>query len=101
MASRYSPFHTSLHRSRVIMGVERASFGAICFVGSFCFVAQSYWALPGLLILFWIARWLTKKDDQFVGVLLRYLDEGHVYDSIPRNSDLKSRPKGWGRGLPF
>lgn len=83
------------------MGVEKASFGALALAGAFSIVAQSYWGMPVIVILYLIARWLTKRDDQFVGILMRYLNEGHVYDATPRHEEYKSRPRGWGKGLPL
>ena len=100
MASRSSLFHLSLHRHKLIMGVEKSSFGGLVFGAVFSLVAQAFWAYPLLIILFVLARWVTKKDDQFVGVLLKYLNEEHVYDALPRPSDFQKRPKGWGKGLP-
>lgn len=82
------------------MGVEKGSFAVIVFMGVFALVAKMYWAYPILAITYMIARWVTKKDDQYVGILLRYLNEDHVYDATPRPSDFNSRPRGWGKGLP-
>jgi len=101
MASRSSAFHQSLQRSRLIMGIEKASFGGLVFASSFCLVARSYWGVPIILLLYLLAKWLTKGDAQFVEVFFKYLNEEHVYDATPRMSDYKSRPKGWGRDLPL
>jgi len=101
MASRSSPFHASLHRPRLIMGVESSSFAALALAATMCVVAQSYWGVPLVFLLYLLARWLSKKDDQFVGILMRYLNEDHVYDATPRVRDHASRPKGWGKGLPL
>ena len=101
MASRSSPFHQSLHRPRLIMGVEKSSFAGLALVGTFLIVAKSYWGIPIVFLGYLIARWLSKRDDQFIGILMRYLREGHIYDATPRLEDAKSRPKGWGRGLPL
>lgn len=101
MASRSSPFHLSLQRPRLIAGVERSSFAALAFTGTFMVVAKTLWGIPVVIVMFLAARWLTKKDDQFVGILLRYLNEEHVYDATPRPDDVKTRPKGWGKGLPL
>jgi type IV secretory pathway VirB3-like protein len=100
MASRESSFHLSLHRPRLIMGIEKAAFGGLALVATFCVVAKSFLGIPAVVIAFLIAKWMTKKDDQFVRVMLKFLDEEHVYDSTPRISDYQKRPKGWGRGLP-
>ncbi|MCV0439006.1 MAG: VirB3 family type IV secretion system protein [Hydrogenophaga sp.] len=100
MASRSSPFHISLHRPKLIMGVEKGSFAGIVFLAVFALVAKMYWAFPVVGVIYLIARWVTKKDDQFVAILLRYLNEEHVYDATPRASDVNSRPRGWGKGLP-
>ena len=67
---------------------------------SFAFVAQAYWAMPLMIVIWYIAKWLTKKDDQYVGILLKYLYEDHVYDATPRSTDYEKRPVGWGRNLP-
>ena len=100
MASRSSPFHPSLHRPKLLMGVEKGMFGALVFVAVFALVARAYWMAP-LLAVAWLAgRWLSKADDQYVAILLRYLNEEHVYDATSRPQDLRSRPKGWGFDLP-
>ncbi|HEX2544485.1 MAG TPA: VirB3 family type IV secretion system protein [Ramlibacter sp.] len=100
MASRSSPFHPSLHRPKLLMGVEKGMFGGLVFIAVFALVARAYWMAP-LLAVGWLAgRWLSKADDQYVAILLRYLDEEHVYDATPRASDFRARPRGWGRGLP-
>jgi len=83
------------------MGIEKASFGGLVVAGSFCVVARSYWGAPIIVILYFLARWLTKRDGQFMEVFFRYLNEEHVYDATPRISDYMSRPKGWGKGLPL
>lgn len=83
------------------MGIEKASFGGLAFVATFCVVAQSYWGIPVVVLMYLLARWLTKQDDQFMGTLLRYLGEEHVYDATPRLEDYRSRPKGWGKNLPL
>jgi hypothetical protein len=83
------------------MGVERSSFGALALAATMCIVAQSYWGIPVVGVLYFAARWLSKKDDQFIGILIVYLNESHVYDATPRLSDHNSRPKGWGKGLPL
>lgn len=101
MASRSSRFHASLHMSRTIMGIEKRAFGGLVFAASFLVVSKSYWGIPMIVALYMLARWLTKRDGQFMAVFFQYLNEGHVYDATPRTSDFKARPKGWGRGLPL
>lgn len=83
------------------MGIEKASFGGLVFAASFCLVAHSYWGAPVIVGLYFVARWLTKHDAQFLAVFLKYLNEEHVFDATPRMKDMKSRPKGWGKGLPL
>jgi len=100
MASRSSVFHTSLHRAKLIMGVERGMFAFIALFTSTCFAMKLYWVTPVAVLLYVVGRWLSKVDDQYVLVLSRYLQEEHVYDATPRPSDYNNRPKGWGRGLP-
>jgi type IV secretory pathway TrbD component len=100
MASRSSPFHTSLHRPRLIMGVERGMFGGLVFLGVFALVAHAYWMGPMALAGLLVGRWLSKVDDQYVAILFRYLNEEHVYDATPRAADFGKRAKGWGRGIP-
>jgi type IV secretory pathway TrbD component len=82
------------------MGVEKGVFGALALAGAMLFGMRLYYLLPSLVILYLVGRWLSKKDAQFVAVLARYMTEEHVYDATPRPSDFKSRPPGWGRGLP-
>lgn len=101
MASRASVFHQSLHRPRLVMGVEKAAFGGIALAGAFALVARTYWGIAVLVLLYLMARWLSKRDDKFIGILLRYMNEGHVYDNVPRPADHNSRPRGWGKGLPL
>lgn len=100
MASRSSPFYSSLHRPRLIMGIEKGSFAFLVMATTFAVVAKAFWAIPGMVILYLVARWLSKSDPQYVAILMRYLNESHVYDATPRPTDLTARPKGWGRGLP-
>jgi len=100
MASRSSPFHTSLHRPKLIMGVEKGMFGALVFLGVFALVAHAYWMAPMALLGLLVGRWVSKLDDQYVAILCRYLNEDHVYDATPRAADFRLRPRGWGRGLP-
>lgn len=83
------------------MGIERTAFGGLVFVLSFMVVAKAYWVLPIILMVYFMARWLTKSDGQFMAIFLRFLDEGNVYDATPRASDFESRPKGWGKGVPL
>ena len=98
---RSSQFHTSLHRPRLILGIEKGSFGVLVMLATLFLVARLYFAMIALIIPYYMARWLSKKDDQFVAILGRYLMEEHVYDATPRPSDFKKRPPGWGKGLPL
>ena len=99
MASRFSPFHASLHRPRLIMGVEKGIFAGLVLLGVFGLVAKAVWMFPLAGIGYVVGRWLSKRDDQYVAILLRYLQEAHVYNATPRPGDLRDRPRGWGRGL--
>lgn len=100
MASRSSQFHTSLHRPKLIMGVEKGFFGAMALFASSAFALRVYWLLPVTVLVYLVGKWLSKKDDQFMGILGRYLLEDHVYDATPRPSDYLRRPRGWGKGIP-
>jgi len=100
MALRSSPFHNSLHRPKLIMGVEKGMFGGLVFVAVFALVARAYWIFPLTVVGYLVGRWLSKVDDQYIAILFRYLNEEHVYDATPRPADFQRRPKGWGRGLP-
>jgi type IV secretory pathway TrbD component len=100
MASRSSAFHTSLHRPKLIMGVEKGIFAGLTFLAVFGLVAKAFWIFPMSLVGFFVGRWLSKIDDQYIAILMRYLNEDHVYDATPRPSELANRPKGWGRHLP-
>lgn len=82
------------------MGVEKGFFAGLVISGTMFLGFQLYSGLLLVPIGFLIGRWLSKVDDQFVALLLKYLNEEHVYDATPRSSDVKTRPKGWGRGLP-
>jgi len=83
-----------------MMGIEKGMFAALTLLIAFAFVARAIWLGPVIVVLFFVARWLSKVDDQYVAILLRYLNEEHVYDATPRPSDFTRRPKGWGRGIP-
>jgi len=81
------------------MGIEKGAFGALVLAAVCLLVFRLYWALL-LAPLGWVvARWLSKKDDQFVLVLGTFLREDHAYDATPRPQDVHRRPAGWGRGL--
>ncbi len=82
------------------MGVEKGTFAGLVLLGAFGLVAKAYWMLPLAVVGYFIGRWLSKRDDQYVSILLNYLGESHIYDATPRPSDLQARAKGWGRGLP-
>lgn len=99
---RGSAFHGSLNRPQLIAGVPQAAFMLVGLSGSFCFVAQMYWALPAAGLVWALCRWLTKRDHAWVDLLSAYLKEEHIYDSTPRPAEvLKKRPPGWGAGLPM
>lgn len=100
MASRSSQFHTSLHRPRLIMGIERGTFAVLAMTASSMFALQLYFLMPTIVLLYLAGRWLSKVDAQYMAVLKKYIDEDHVYDATPRRSDLRRRPVGWGRDLP-
>ncbi len=101
MSDRSTPFHSSLHRPRLIMGLEKGAFGAIALLAAFALVVQAAWMFVLVVVGYLVAKWLSKKDDQFFAIFIRFLQEDHVFDSIPRPSDSVSRrPKGWGKGLP-
>lgn len=98
---RFSVFHNSLNRPQLYAGIPMPAFMVIVLGGSFCFVAKLYMAMPALLVLWFLARWLTKRDTAWMDIFERYLKEGHVYDTLPRVSVCQSRPNGWGKGLPW
>jgi len=82
------------------MGIEKGMFGGLVFVFVFALVARAYWVFPLVVIGYLLGRWLSKVDDQYVAILVSYLNEDHVYDATPRPADFQRRPKGWGRGIP-
>ena len=96
---RSSAFHPALHRPRLVMGIEKGAFGALVLVAVCLLVFRLYWALLTTPLGWILARWLSKKDDQFVRVLGAYLREDHAFDATPRPVDVQRRPAGWGRGL--
>lgn len=98
---RSSPFHASLHRPKTVMGADPLGFYGAAFLGSFFFASKAYVAMPVALLAFFLARWLSKKDPNFMGVFKKYLDERDAYSAIPRPTDWSSRPAGWGKGLPW
>lgn len=83
------------------MGTDPMAFYGCAFLASFLFVAKSYFALPLVFFAYLLSRMLSKKDPDFMYVLLKYLEERDAYSSIPRPSDWKNRPEGWGKGLPW
>lgn len=99
--ARISPFHKSLHRPRLIMGIEKGSFAVLLLLATFFLVAQLYMAMLFMILPYFVAKWLTKKDDQFVAVFAQYLMEDHAFDSQVRPGDFNKRPARWGRGLPI
>ena len=96
-----SVFHRSLNRPKLYGGVPKTAFMFIAMGGCFCFVAKIYVALPAAALLWAVALWQTRKDPAWMDILERYLRESHVYDSLPRPKDFHSRPRGWGKGLPW
>ncbi|TWO71463.1 hypothetical protein FN976_11140 [Caenimonas sedimenti] len=101
MASRFSHFHTSLHRPKLIMGIEKGMFAGLMMLVTMGMGLRAYWFIPLAFLLFLVGRWLSKRDDQYVANLAAYLREEHIYDATPRpKDDVWMRPKGWGRGLP-
>ena len=100
MASRSSPFHAALHRPRLILGVEKGFFAGLVIAGTMFLGLHLYSGFVFLPLFFLIGRWLSELEDQFVPLLLRYLQEGHVFDSTPRTTDRQERARGWGRDLP-
>ncbi|MDP3139748.1 MAG: VirB3 family type IV secretion system protein [Burkholderiaceae bacterium] len=100
-ARRDSVFHGSLNRPQLYAGVPRAAFMVVVLGGMFLFVARLYHGVPAALLLWALARWLTRRDPAWLDILVRYLEEAHAYDSLPRPRDCQRRPRGWGRGLPW
>lgn len=98
---RSSVFHASLHRPKTVMGVEPYAFFMVAFLGSFFFASKAYLAMPIVPVAFLVAKWLTKKDPQFMAIMFRYVEEKHAYSALPRPEDWEKRPVGWGRGLPW
>lgn len=100
---RSSVFHASLHRPKTVMGIEPYAFYAVAFMGSFFFASRAYSALPVVVLAFLVARWLTKKDPQFMATFLKYIEERDAYSALPHSEDWSGtrRPVGWGRGLPW
>jgi type IV secretory pathway TrbD component len=98
---RASIFHQSLHRPRTVMGADPLGFYLTAFLASFLFASKAYLALPAALLVFLLVRWLTKKDPLYAHIFQRYLDERHVYTSLPQPRHWRRRSEGWGRGLPW
>ncbi len=82
------------------MGVEKGIFAGLVLLGVFGLIAKAFWMFPLSILGYFVGRWLSKRDDQYVAILLNYLKESHVYDATPRPKDFQARAKGWGRGLP-
>ncbi len=82
------------------MGVAEKAFYIVCFMAIFLFVMRLYWAIPLCLPVVWIARWMTKRDAQFMEVFMRYTKEKAVFDPWFNRDTMKSRPERFGRELP-
>lgn len=100
MSNRQTPFHNSLHRPMLIAGIEKGAFGGIALMATFALVIKAIWMFVLVVVAYLLAKWLSKKDDQFFRMFASYLKEDHFYDSLPRPSDFKKRGLGWGRDLP-
>lgn len=100
---RSSVFHASLHRPKLVMGMDPLAFYVVAGYGSVMFAVGAYPALLAIPPLFAGGRLMSKKDPHFMGIFLKYLDQGEAYSSIPRPGDWTNpnRPVGWGRGLPW
>ena len=98
---RTSRSHKSLRRTALFAGIPLNAFMVIVLGGSFALVARMYWFLPTAFILWWMAKWATKRDPYWMDLLQLYIYEGNVYDSLPREKTWNSRPKGWGKGIPW
>ncbi len=98
---RSSVFHASLHRPKMVMGMDPLAFYVIAGFGSVMFAIGAYLALLIIPPAFTAARLMSKKDPHFMHIFLKYLDQGEAYSSIPRPSDWANRPVGWGKGLPW
>lgn len=82
-------------------GVPEAAFLIIVMGGQMLFIAEMYYYLPITVVLYWLAKEFTKRDPDWMDLLLRYLDEKHSYDSLPRpDYFLNKRVLGWGKKLP-
>jgi type IV secretory pathway VirB3-like protein len=101
MARRSSVFHASLHRPKMVMGMDPKAFYLVSFIGAFMFATGAYLSIVLVVPALGAGRLLSKKDPLFMSIFLNYLDEAEAYSSIPRPEDWKSRPVGWGRGLPW
>jgi type IV secretory pathway VirB3-like protein len=100
-ATRFSEFHHSLHRPKLIMGIEHKAFGALVMIMVFAFVAKSYWGIPVVAVVYLVFRWVSKREPQFTEIFFRFMDEEHYYDATPRLDDYMNRSKGWGKGIPL
>jgi type IV secretory pathway VirB3-like protein len=97
---RSSPFHRSLLRPKLVLGVEKVTFLVLAFILCFAFVARAYWFFPiGIGFYFW-ARMQSKKDPMFLRLRISYFNEPHVYEPMAWAETYQSRPKGWGKKLP-
>lgn len=83
------------------MGVEKKAFMVVAFYASAMFANGILVGLAFVPFIHALMRWLTKKDHMFFELFMRYMNESDAYSSLPRPSDWKRRPLGWGRGLPW
>jgi type IV secretory pathway TrbD component len=101
MARRSSSVHSSLNRPKLFMGVAPLAFQLVIFFASFLFAGRLYTVMPLALLMYLVARWLSKKEPLFADLFLRYANEKDVYGSLCHPSDWSSKPRGWGRGLAW
>ena len=97
--TRTSPFHPSLNRPRLVMGIGTEAFGLESSLAVMALNLHS--AMLGVFVvpLHLFFRWLYRSDSIVLRAYLRYIQEADLYDPWVRASTRVARPAGFGRRL--
>lgn len=97
---RVSTVHSSLNRTKSMMGVDHLVFKGLALLGSI-FVMLSMWGfLLFLPVGYWIARWMFARDPLLLQANIRYSREKDQWDAWHHPKTVNKRPRGYGKGLP-
>ena len=97
--SRASPFHPSLNRPRLVMGIGTEAFGLEAGLAVMALNLQSAPMALFVVPLHLFMRWVYQTDPALLRAYLRYVREADLYDPWVRAAVKRRRPAGFGRGL--